>query len=115
MTYCVSDIHGEYEKFLELLKKIHFSSEDTLYIIGDIMDRGPQPITLVTVMPVTPMAAMVSRSVPKRSSLHKMLTLVYFRPPDVPPDSSGKVRRSATATGPLDSKPIWGAVDMKSA
>lgn len=47
MTYCVSDIHGEYEKFLELLKKIHFSSEDTLYIIGDIMDRGPQPITLV--------------------------------------------------------------------
>lgn len=47
MTYCVSDLHGEYAKYLSLLEKIHFSAEDTLYIIGDTVDRGPQPITLL--------------------------------------------------------------------
>ena len=36
MTYFVSDIHGEYELFCALLKKIHFSESDTMYVCGDI-------------------------------------------------------------------------------
>lgn len=39
-TYCVSDIHGEYEAYLRLLKKLNFSMQDTLYVIGDMVDRG---------------------------------------------------------------------------
>lgn len=40
----MSDIHGEYDKFMELLDKIKLKETDTLYILGDILDRGPHPI-----------------------------------------------------------------------
>jgi len=38
--YCVSDIHGCYDEFIDLLNKIGFNSEDTLYVLGDVVDRG---------------------------------------------------------------------------
>lgn len=41
MTYAISDIHGCYDKYRELLKNIDFSSNDTLYVLGDAIDRGP--------------------------------------------------------------------------
>lgn len=47
MTYVMSDIHGEYEKYLEMLKLIKFSDEDELFVLGDVVDRGPEPIKLV--------------------------------------------------------------------
>ena len=40
MIYCVSDIHGELDKFEQILELIHFSAEDHLYILGDVIDRG---------------------------------------------------------------------------
>ncbi len=40
MIYAVSDLHGCYDKFIRLLEKISFCDEDTLYILGDIVDRG---------------------------------------------------------------------------
>ena len=50
-TYVISDIHGEYDRFLELLDKIMPGEEDTLYILGDVLDRGPRPIrTLLLLM-----------------------------------------------------------------
>ncbi len=47
MIYVMSDIHGEYDKFIELLKKINFNDSDTLYILGDIFDRGKHPIKII--------------------------------------------------------------------
>lgn len=44
MIYVMSDIHGEYEKYLAMLRKIDFSEDDTLYILGDAIDRGPESI-----------------------------------------------------------------------
>lgn len=41
MHYIMSDIHGQYGWFLEMLEQIRFSKEDHLYIIGDIIDKGP--------------------------------------------------------------------------
>ena len=41
MTYAVSDIHGCYDKYRELLRVIRFGPEDTLYVLGDVIDRGP--------------------------------------------------------------------------
>jgi serine/threonine protein phosphatase 1 len=41
-TYAISDIHGCYDQFQELLDKIGFSDNDTLYVLGDIIDRGPK-------------------------------------------------------------------------
>lgn len=46
-TYVISDIHGNYDAYKEMLKKIRFSEEDMLYILGDILDRGPHPIKVV--------------------------------------------------------------------
>lgn len=38
--YVMSDIHGEADRFHAMLEKIHFSDDDTLYILGDVIDRG---------------------------------------------------------------------------
>ena len=43
-TYVMSDIHGQYDMFMELLDKIKLKDTDTLYILGDVLDRGPHPI-----------------------------------------------------------------------
>ena len=40
MTYAISDLHGRYDLYLEMLKRIQFSPEDTLYILGDVADRN---------------------------------------------------------------------------
>lgn len=47
MTYVMSDIHGYYDKFLKMLEKINFTDNDTMIIIGDVIDRGPQGITML--------------------------------------------------------------------
>lgn len=50
MHYVISDIHGCYEEFMELLRKIQFSERDTLYVIGDVIDRGPEPLKVLQFM-----------------------------------------------------------------
>lgn len=47
MIYIISDIHGCYDEFLKLLEKIHFTGQDRLYILGDMVDRGPKPMELL--------------------------------------------------------------------
>lgn len=46
-TYVMSDIHGDYDSYRRMLEKIHFSADDRLYILGDIMDRGEHPIKVM--------------------------------------------------------------------
>ena len=45
--YAVSDIHGQYDIFLQGLNKIGFSKNDRLYLVGDAVDRGPKSIPLL--------------------------------------------------------------------
>ena len=40
MTYAISDLHGRVDLYREILEKISFCAEDTLYILGDIGDRN---------------------------------------------------------------------------
>lgn len=47
MIYAMSDLHGEYEKYLAMLKKIRFSDADELYILGDVVDRGSRPTDIL--------------------------------------------------------------------
>lgn len=44
MIYVISDIHGHYDEFVEMLKKIDFKDEDVLYVLGDCIDKGPKSI-----------------------------------------------------------------------
>lgn len=46
-TYVISDIHGNYNAYMDMLKKIQFDDDDILYILGDILDRGPNPIQVI--------------------------------------------------------------------
>ena len=47
MTYVISNIHGEFAKFKEMLEKIEFSDDDILYVLGDIVDFGDESMELV--------------------------------------------------------------------
>ena len=47
MHYVMSDLHGRYDLFLRMLEKISFSACDTLYLLGDLIDRGPDGIQLI--------------------------------------------------------------------
>ena len=40
MDYAISVIHGDYGAYRQMLSVIGFNENDTLYIIGDICDRG---------------------------------------------------------------------------
>ena len=39
--FVISDIHGCYQTFCKLLKKVEFEKKDQLFVIGDMVDRGP--------------------------------------------------------------------------
>ncbi|MBR1740332.1 MAG: serine/threonine protein phosphatase [Lachnospiraceae bacterium] len=47
MIYVISDIHGHLDLFLELLDRIRLTESDTLYVLGDVLDRGPNPIRTI--------------------------------------------------------------------
>lgn len=54
MIYVCSDIHGDYGKYHGLLEKISFQAQDTLYVLGDVIDRGPDGIKILQDMMVRP-------------------------------------------------------------
>ena len=45
--YVISDLHGCYDMFMEMLELIKFSENDELYILGDILDRGDKPLEIL--------------------------------------------------------------------
>ncbi len=53
MTYVISDLHGHLDAYETLLHTIQFSAErDVLYVLGDIVDYGPDAIALIGDMSV---------------------------------------------------------------
>ncbi len=47
MIYTVSDLHGCLEDWKNLLRKIRFTDNDTMFVLGDSVDLGPDPIGLL--------------------------------------------------------------------
>lgn len=47
MNYVVSDIHGRYDKWTEMLKTIKPTWADTIYVLGDTLDRGPEGLKIL--------------------------------------------------------------------
>lgn len=54
MKYVISDIHGCFTEYQELLERIGFRDEDELYVLGDVVDRGPEPIRVLQDMMLRP-------------------------------------------------------------
>lgn len=47
MIYVMSDIHGNIERFNSIMKQINLQDNDTLYILGDVIDRYPDGIEIL--------------------------------------------------------------------
>lgn len=71
--YVISDIHGEAERFHAMLEKIGFSDADTLYILGDVADRGPDGIDLLRQIQSAPNMVLILGN-------HDHMLMRYFSP-----------------------------------
>lgn len=47
MIYLISDVHGRYEEFVRLLRKVRFRKTDQLYVLGDVIDRGENNLKML--------------------------------------------------------------------
>lgn len=54
MIYVCSDIHGHYDAYAALLTHIDLQSDDTLYILGDVIDRGLDGVKILQDMMARP-------------------------------------------------------------
>ncbi len=50
MTYVLSNPHGCYQKYKAMLATINFKDTDILYVLGDIVDYGEEPMELIADM-----------------------------------------------------------------
>lgn len=71
--YVVSDLHGEQDRFHAMLEKIAFSREDTMYVLGDVIDRGPDGIPLLREILAAPNMTMLLGN-------HEHMCLQYHSP-----------------------------------
>lgn len=71
--YVMGDIHGEADRFHAMLEKIRFSEEDTLILLGDVIDRGPDGIALLLEIMVMPNVIMLLGN-------HEYMMLQYLSP-----------------------------------
>ena len=72
MEYCLSDIHGCYSLFCRLLEKLKFGGGDTLYVLGDIIDKGPESVRLLRLLLSMPNAYCIAGN-------HEYDFLKYYR------------------------------------
>lgn len=47
MTYVMSDIHGDLIRFRSVMKQINLKPDDTLYVLGDVIDRRKDGIRIL--------------------------------------------------------------------
>ena len=47
MQYVCSDLHGRFDRYEKLLSEIQLGDDDKLYVLGDMIDRGPDGIRIL--------------------------------------------------------------------
>lgn len=47
LHYVCSDIHGRWDKYERIFKETDLNEEDTLYVLGDVIDRGPDGMKIL--------------------------------------------------------------------
>lgn len=52
--YVMSDIHGMYDKYTAMLRKIRLSESDMLFVLGDVLDRGSEGLRILWDMMMSP-------------------------------------------------------------
>ena len=59
MIYVMSDIHGNLRRFRSVMEQIGLRPEDTLYVLGDVMDRYPDGPAILLELMRTPNARLL--------------------------------------------------------
>lgn len=59
MVYVLSDIHGNQRRFDSILEQIDLQPEDTLYVLGDVIDRHPDGLRILRRIMAMPNAKMI--------------------------------------------------------
>jgi len=59
MIYVLSDIHGQRRRFDSIMKQINLQPEDTLYVLGDVIDRYPDGIRILRQLMAMPNVKML--------------------------------------------------------
>lgn len=72
-TYCTADIHGQLDVFEKLLKDINLKKTDTLFVLGDVIDRGPCGIDILKIIMGTDNIRMIMGN-------HEQMCLDYLGP-----------------------------------
>lgn len=47
LHYVCSDIHGRWDKYERIFKETDITEDDTLYVLGDVIDRGPHGMKIL--------------------------------------------------------------------
>ena len=79
MIYVMSDIHGQKRRFDSVMRQIGLRAEDTLYVLGDVIDRNPDGIGILRRIMAMPNANMLLGN----HELMMMNALYYPVPADV--------------------------------
>ena len=74
MTYVISDIHGDLAGLRSVLEQIRLRPEDTLYILGDVMDRLPDGVAILRWLMACPNCRMLLGN-------HELMMLNYLDEP----------------------------------
>ena len=82
MIYVLSDIHGNKRRFNSVLEQINLQPTDTLYILGDVIDRHPDGIRILREIMAMPNAKMLLGN----HELMMLNALGYAHGNDVSPD-----------------------------
>ena len=59
MVYVMSDIHGNERRFRSVMEQIRLRPEDTLYVLGDVIDRYPGGIRILRKLMAMPNAKLL--------------------------------------------------------
>lgn len=47
MIYVMSDIHGRLARYRDIMRQIRLQKDDHLYVLGDVIDRGPHGLRIL--------------------------------------------------------------------
>ncbi len=54
MIYCISDLHGDYNKYSAMIERLNLTDDDTVFVLGDILDRCNEPMRILKDMMCNP-------------------------------------------------------------
>ena len=76
-TYVFSDVHGHVAPLRRALERVSPSDDDLFFCLGDMIDRGPEPLAVVRTCKELPNCCVLCGN-------HEALMLDYFDNPDDP-------------------------------